>query len=161
MNQTNKAAAGISTSKVFIPITIGLLVVGWMFWREFDVKSFVNIDFTWTNIGFILLAGALIVFRDFWLVVRFRMMTNQELSWRQGFRVNTLKEFASTVMPTTIGGGGLIILFLNREGINAGRSTTIAMVNLFLDNLYLILGCLIIFLFIPFAHIFNSTTVVA
>ncbi len=160
MTDTSKPF-GIKIWRIFIPILIGLLVVGWMFWNEFDVESFIEVDFTWKSISFILLACFLVLFRDFWMVVRFRMMTNKEFTWTQGFRVNTLKEFASSVMPSTVGGGGLIILFLNREGINAGRSTTIAMVNLFLDNLFLIFGCLTIFLFIPFSEIFNNTTVVS
>ncbi|MDR1584585.1 MAG: flippase-like domain-containing protein [Prevotellaceae bacterium] len=161
MSKHSNKAFGIKTSQILIPVAIGFIVVGWMFWKEFDVESFADVSFTWRSAGFILLACFLVLFRDFWMVVRFRMMTNYELSWGQGFRINTLKEFASSIMPPTVGNGGLIILFLNREGFNAGKSTTIAMINLLLDNFFLIFSCIIVFLFFPFSEIFNNTNVLS
>lgn len=57
--------------------------------------------------------------RDGGLMWRFRFITDRELTWRQAFRVNMLCEFTSAVTPSAVGGSSLIVLFLNKEGINA------------------------------------------
>jgi uncharacterized protein (TIRG00374 family) len=89
------------------------------------------------------------------------MMTANQLSVNRALRVNILREFSTAVMPVAVGGGGLLIVFLNREGINAGRSATIAMMNLFLDDLFFILSCLTVFLLVSPGALFNHTSVIA
>jgi len=98
--------------------------------------------------------------RDFGMIWRFRLMTSKDLSWRQAFNINVLNEFTSAVTPSAVGGSSLIILFLNKEGITVGRSTAIMISNLFLDELFFILICPVIFLFVPLHELFNASSVI-
>lgn len=50
-------------SYVMIPIVIGLSVVGWLFWREFNPQLFSDIRFSWRIITYYLylIIGACII----------------------------------------------------------------------------------------------------
>lgn len=147
--------------QILLPVLIGLVVVIAMFIYEFDLNSLTGIEFTWKTVACIFLAFFLILFRDFWMSARFRIMTNNELSWRQAYKVNFLREFACAIMPPTIGGGAFAIVFLNKEGINGGRSMTITIINLFFDNLFYCLACPLMFLLVPMSELFNSNSVIS
>jgi len=146
--------------QVLIPILLGLIVIGWLFISEFDPAVFVSFKFNYVSILFIALALALMLMRDFGMMWRFRLLTNKDLSWKQSFHINVLSEFTSAVTPIAVGGSSLVVLFLIKEGINAGRSTTIMFVNLFLDELFFLVICPVVFLFIPLSQIFNSSSVI-
>jgi uncharacterized protein (TIRG00374 family) len=67
-----------------------------------------------------------------------------------------LSEFTSALTPTAVGGSSLVVIFLAKEGIETGRSATIMLINLLLDELYFIIICPVLFLLIPFREIFPS-----
>ena len=69
-----------------------------------------------------------------------------------------LCEFTSTITPTSVGGGALSMIFLNREGINWGRATTITMITLFLDELFFVITCPIVILLFSDDALFGFTT---
>lgn len=151
----------IKAYHVFIPVAFGLLVVGWMFYREFDANIFSKVEFTLTTFCFIGLSVLFMLGRDFGLIWRFRLMTEKSLTWKQAFNVNMLCEFTSAVTPSAVGGSSLIVLFLNKEGINAGRGSAIMMSTLFLDELFFVLACPVVFIFVPFNRLFSSETTLA
>ena len=155
-----KGSNPFTLTQILIPVLIGIVVIGWLFLSEFDPKSFKGISFNLTSFGFILLAFVFMMGRDFGMIWRFRLMTSKDLSWRQAFNINVLNEFTSAVTPSAVGGSSLIILFLNKEGITVGRSTAIMISNLFLDELFFILICPVIFLFVPLHELFNASSVI-
>ena len=155
-----KGSNPFTLTQILIPVLIGIVVIGWLFLSEFDPKSFKGISFNLTSLGFILLAFVFMMGRDFGMIWRFRLMTSKDLSWRQAFNINVLNEFTSAVTPSAVGGSSLIILFLNKEGITVGRSTAIMISNLFLDELFFILICPVIFLFVPLHELFNASSVI-
>jgi len=161
MTETLKKGSNPFTlTQILIPVLIGIVVIGWLFLSEFDPKSFKGISFNLTSFGFVLLAFVFMMGRDFGMIWRFRLMTSKDLSWRQAFNINVLNEFTSAVTPSAVGGSSLIILFLNKEGITVGRSTAIMISNLFLDELFFIFICPVIFLFVPLHELFNASSVI-
>ena len=158
--KSKNATKPFKTYQVLIPILLGLFVIGWLFLDEFDPAVFSSFDFNYASVLFILLAFLLMSMRDFGMMWRFRLLTEKDLSWRQAFHINVLSEFTSAVTPAAVGGSSLVVIFLVKEGINAGRSTTIMFVNLFLDELFFLIVCPIVFLFIPLNQLFNSSSVI-
>lgn len=148
-------------SYVIIPVVIGFSVVGWLFWREFNPQLFSDIHFTWNLLAGVLLAFLFMSGRDAGLIMRFRLLSDRSLTWRQCFNVNMLCEFTSAVTPSSVGGSSLIVLFLNKEGINAGKSTALMITCLLLDELFLVLSCPIILLLFPFGELFGDISVVS
>jgi len=157
---SKKVSKPFKTYQVLIPISLGLVVIGWLFLSEFNPNVFFTFDFTIVSAMFILLAFLLMLMRDFGMMWRFRLLTDNDLTWRQAFHINVLSEFTTAVTPPAVGGSSLVVIFLIKEGINAGRSTTIMFVNLFLDELFFLTVCPFIFLFIPLKELFNSSSVI-
>ncbi len=147
-------------SKIMIPIGLGIVVIAWLFIREFDLKSFRNVHFTYSSIAYLFLAFLLIFGRDFGMMWRFRTMTDWDLSWKQAFNIQILNEFTSAITPAAVGGSAMVVFYLSKEGINAGRGTAIMIANLFLDELYFIIICPILFLLVPMGELFNATSVI-
>lgn len=144
------------TSYIFLPILIGLTVVAWLFYKDFDPDLFSGLHFSKRMAGGIFLGFLFIFGRDLGLMARFRLLSDRVLSWRQAFHVNALCEFTSAVTPSAVGGGSLIVLFLNKEGINAGKSTTLMITCLFLDELFFVLACPVALLLFSFDDLFGQ-----
>jgi uncharacterized protein (TIRG00374 family) len=129
----------ISPYKIIYPILIGLAVVSYMLYKEFDINAFQQMAFTWNSVWWLLVAALCMFVRDLGYIIRIRVLSNDKLSWLQATRIIFLWEFTSAVTPSAIGGTSIAILFVNKEGIKVGRSSAIVMATSFLDELYFIL----------------------
>lgn len=144
--------------KILLPVIIGVSVVAWMFYNDAskhnisDLLSVIN--FTPYVVGCLVLAWLFMVGRDFGLSWRFRLLTDKELKWKQAIRVNFLCEFTSAVTPSTVGGSSFGMIYLNREGIEIGRATTLMFTTLFLDELYLVVMAPLFVLLTPAGELF-------
>jgi uncharacterized protein (TIRG00374 family) len=147
--------------RVLLPVLLGLAVVIWLFLDEFDAAVFSTFRFTFASVAFITAAFLLMLLRDAMLMWRFRLLADKLISWKQAFVVNILSEFTSTVTPTAIGGSGLVVFFLAKEGVEAGRSASIMLVNLLLDELFFVAACPLLFLFFPFGDLFPPSVATA
>ncbi len=157
MDDTKKI---ISTWKVILPVLIGVGVVVAMFLH--DARS-ENLRQVWDSlhfdpftIGCVLLGFVCMFGRDFGLSWRFRALTDRQLRWSQAFKVDFLCEFTSCVTPSAVGGSSLGMVFLNSQGIEFGRATTLMMTTLLLDELFFVVFCPIIALLTPAGELFHS-----
>lgn len=141
-------------SKILLPVLIGLGVVVYMFAREFQVESIENLSFTQYSVFWLLVSIILIALRDFGYIVRIKILSERDLTWRQCFQIIMLWEFTSAVTPSAIGGTGLAVIYLNKEGIPLGRSTAIVMATSFLDELYFIIMFPLVLLFLDMDALF-------
>lgn len=149
-------SGGFSLLHLLLPVLIGVGVVGCMFANEFDVNSIRNLEFNAFSLFCLLAACMLMFLRDYGMIKRFQLLTDNQLQINQALHIHILSEFTSAITPAAVGGSSLVVLFLKKEGINAGRSTTIMFVNLFLDELYFLIVCPLVFIFIPFQQLFSS-----
>ncbi len=145
----------ISTSRVIYPVIIGLGVVGYMFYREFDPDAFSVIDFTWYSALFLIAALGMMAIRDIGYMIRIRILTSNDLSWRQAFKIIMLWEFTSAITPSSIGGTSVAILFVNKENITLGRSSAVVMATSFLDELYFLIMFPLLFLVVSGDQLFT------
>lgn len=139
---------------IAIPIVLGLSVIGYLFWKEFDPSLFETLRPTarmWTGI---LLAVFFMLCQNFALTQRFKVLVGHKLSWKQAFRVNMLCEFTSAATPSAVGGSSLIAVYLHQEGLSGGEGTSIMIANLFLDELFLSLACILVLLLVPTGILF-------
>lgn len=149
-----------SVWKVILPIAIGLTVVILMFVHESRKENlgavWAEIHFTWRTwlcicLGFLFMWG-----RDFGLTWRFRALTDRQLSWGKAYKVDFLCEFTSCITPSAVGGSSMGMVFLNSQGIEFGRATTLMMTTLFLDELFFVLSCPLVVALTPGEYIFAS-----
>lgn len=146
--------------KIFLPVLIGLAVVVGMFWHESHKGDFIKvwheIHFTWRTWLCLLLGFMFMWGRDFGLTWRFRALTNKDLSWGKAFKVDFLCEFTSCITPSAVGGSSMGMVFLNSQGIEFGRATTLMMTTLFLDELFFVISCPLVVCLTPARYIFSS-----
>lgn len=157
---TTQSSRLFSCWKVIIPVLIGISVVVIMFIhdaRKEDLgQVWEGIRFTPHLILFICVAWMFMIGRDFGLSWRFRALTDKQLRWAQAFKVDILCEFTSCVTPSAVGGSSMGMVFLNSQGIEFGRATTLMITTLFLDELFFVLACPLVLLFSPVNEIFAS-----
>ncbi len=137
--ETSKLLHSVRPSRVIYPILIGLAFIVYMLVKEVDINTFSLIDFTWLSVIWLVIAILLMAVRDFGYMVRLRLLSENDFSWKQAFRIIMLWEFTSAVTPSAIGGTSVAILYLNKEGLSIGRSSAVVMATSFLDELYFIL----------------------
>lgn len=117
-------------------------------------SAFSQISWTWkVGLG-LFLAAIFMVGRDFFYMVRIRVLTHKQLNWKQAFYVILLWEFASALSPGIVGGAAVAMFILRKEGIALGRSTAIVVITAFLDNLFYLLLIPIVFLLVENSQLF-------
>ncbi len=141
--------------KIMLPVAIGIGVAVWLFRREFDASVWESIHFDARVVGCVALAWCFMIGRDFGLSWRFRTLTDRQLTWWQAIRVNMLCEFTSCVTPSAVGGSAFGMIYLNREGVEFGRATTLMMTTLFLDELFFVVSLPLVMLFVPYGELFG------
>ena len=146
--ENQKLTKKISPYKIIYPIIIGLAVVSYMLYKEFDPKAFDMITFTWNTVFWLFVAVLCMAIRDFGYVIRIKILSGGKLNWIQSIRIIFLWEFTSAVTPSAIGGTSLAILFVHKEGIGVGKSSAMVMATSFLDELYFIIMFPLILLFV-------------
>lgn len=118
------------------------------------IEQWNQLHFTFHTLLFLFLAMVMMVIRDFGYMLRIRSLTDNELSWKQSFRVIMIWEFASAVTPSIVGGAPIAMFILKKEGINLGRSTAIVLVTTFLDELFYVLLVPIVLILIGTSSLF-------
>jgi hypothetical protein len=143
--------------RIIIPVIIGLAIIVWLLLKDINVAVLNEISFTWKSAFWLFIAFFLVALRTYFYIVRIRILTNNDLSWRQAFNVIILWEFSSAITPSTVGGTALAVIFLHKEGINTGRSTAVTLVTSFLDELYFVIMLPLLILLIGGKTIFITS----
>lgn len=156
--ESTKSPLGkIRISNAIYPILIGLGVVGYMFWKDFDKEVFTGISFTWYTVFWLFMAVLFMFGRDIGYIIRIRILSNNQLSWYQAFRVIMLWEFTSAITPSAVGGTSVAIIYVHKEGISVGRSSAIVMLTSFLDELYFIVMFPLLILLVGPEKLFDAS----
>ena len=142
-------------NRIVLPVLIGIGVVFFMFYREYEPGAFSIINFTWASAAFLLIAFLLMIFRDVGYIIRLKILSGDKLSWYKSFRIIMLWEFTSAITPSAIGGTSLAILYVNKEGLSLGKSSAVVMATSFLDELYFIILFPLLLLFLNPADLFT------
>ncbi len=152
--------SSFSLWKILLPVLIGVAVVAWLFYKDAKQQNISEIwstlRFTPHLIGCLALSWLFMIGRDLGLVWRFRALTDKDLSWKQALKVSLLCEFTSCVTPSAVGGSSMGMVFMNTEGIEFGRATTLMFTTLFLDELFFVVSCPIIVLLTPIHELFGG-----
>ena len=152
-----KTIGKIKLRRAIYPVIIGLAVVGWLFYRDFDPAVFDNIHFSWATVFWLFMAVLFMFGRDFGYMIRIRVLSNNQLSWRQAFRVIMLWEFTSAITPSAVGGTSVALLYVHKEGLSVGRSSAIVLLTSFLDELYFIIMFPLMMLIVGAGNLFDIT----
>lgn len=107
-----------------------------------------TVNWTWYSTLWIFMALLFTAFRDLGYIFRIRLLTDYRLNWRNSFDVIMLWEFSSALTPSVVGGSGIAIFIMGKEGIPLGRSTAVVMMTAMLDELFYIITVPVIMLLV-------------
>lgn len=144
--------------KAVVPALIGVAVVLWLFSRDFNPEAWNLLRLDSRTLTALALAIVFVIGRDFGLTWRFRTITDGALSWRRALRVDIMCAFTSAITPSVVGGSALAAFYLNREGVSVGKATTLTLTTLFLDELFFVVFCPLLFLIIPAQDLFGGAS---
>lgn len=134
-----KLVSKLKPSKIILPVLLGLAVVGWFISKDINSEVLSKLIFTWKSVLWLLVAWLCMICRDLGYMIRIRILSDKDLTWRQAFRVIMLWEFTSAITPSTVGGTAVAVVFLHKEGMTVGRSTAVVLATSFLDELYFVI----------------------
>ncbi len=144
----------LSPVRIIAATVLGIFVVTWLMYRNFDAEAFYRIEWSWFSTVCITIALLMMGFRDLAYIVRIRILTDGKLSWKQSFYVIMLWEFASSITPSVVGGAAVAMFIINKEGINLGRSTAVVMTSAMLDEIFYITMVPLVIMWIGVAQLF-------
>lgn len=133
-------------------------VVVYMFMREFNFSDLKQISITGHTIFWIFIAFCFMLGRDIGFTIRYRYLTEKQLSWKQCIKVTLLAEFGTAITPSSVGGSSMAVIFLTKENIPVGRSTAMVFVTLLLDELFFVVTFPLLLFFIPFHTLFMENS---
>ncbi|MEG2759165.1 MAG: lysylphosphatidylglycerol synthase transmembrane domain-containing protein [Rikenellaceae bacterium] len=133
-----KHLSKIKLSNITYPILIGLGVVGYMVYQDFDREALSVLTFSFHTVVWIIIALLFMVGRDVGYIIRIKILSGREMSWYEAFRVIMLWEFTSAITPSAVGGTSFAIKYFHKAGISVGRSSAIVLLTSFFDELFFI-----------------------
>ena len=125
--------------RIAIPIVIGIAVAGYLLYDSWNAEAFASIDWNLFTYAMLFVGFVMVACRDIGYMIRLRILTDNKISWRNAFDVIMLWEFSSAITPSVVGGSGIAIFIINKEGLTVGRSTAVVMTTAFLDELFYVL----------------------
>jgi uncharacterized protein (TIRG00374 family) len=143
--------------RIIIPIIIGIAVVAWLMIKEIDSAALSNLKFTWKSVFWLGVAWCCMIGRDLGYIIRIRILSEKDLNWLKAFRIIMLWEFTSAITPSTVGGTAVAVVYVHKEGISVGRSTSIVLATSFLDELYFVIMFPLILLFVGSDILFTTS----
>ena len=143
-----------SLKKVLIPVLLGLAGTTYLLVSSFDLSAFEQISWGYGTTFWLLIAILMVALRDFGYMVRIRILTDNYFSWRRSFDVIMLWEFASAITPSVVGGSGVALYILSKEGLSVGKSTSVVLVTALLDELFYIIMVPIVFMLVGVSELF-------
>lgn len=136
----------IRSSRILVPIFLGLLAVGYLFWKNFDFHEFAQIQWTTHTYTWILVAVVLSVCWHLSYAYRLWVLTEGDFSWWKSIELIFIWEFSSAVSPTSLGGSAVALFALAQERLSAARTVTIVLYTVVLDSFFLLFTLPVLFL---------------
>ena len=116
-----------------------------------------KIDWGGRALFFLGLAILCVFIRVLAYVARLKILSDGDFDWRQCRDIVLLWEFASALTPSVVGGSAVAVFFLNREGMNLGKSTAIVMVTAMMDEIFYVTMIPIVLLTLGAASLFPES----
>lgn len=148
----------IRPQNIVLPVIIGLMIVAYLIKREFSGDSFTELAFSSKSFVFLGIALCCMIFRDLGYMIRIRILTENDLTWKKAFRVIMLWEFTSAISPSTIGGTAVAVVFIHKEGLKVGRASSVVLLTSFLDELYFVIMFPVLLVLISGEKLFMQDT---
>ena len=140
-----EALRSIRMSRIILPVLIGIGVVGYLLWKQFDPAEFRRIEWTSHAFFWIGVAVLILIIRHLAYATRLRILTEGEFTWKKCIELIFIWEFSSAVSPTSLGGSAVAFFVLAQEKLSTAKTATIVLYTVVLDTAFFVLTLPIMF----------------
>jgi glycosyltransferase 2 family protein len=137
----------VNNMKIVIPILLGLMVVGYLMWKQVDFDEIKKIHWHFSVFMWLGLAVFIYVLRHLVLSWRLMLFSENQFSLKKAVEIIFMWEFASAVSPTSFGGTALATYVLAQERMKSSKSITIVLYSVVVDTAFLLLAVILLFIF--------------
>jgi uncharacterized protein (TIRG00374 family) len=121
--ESQKFVRSMRLSRMVLPIILGLVAVGYLFYRQFDIQRFREIEWTGHAFAWIGLAFLLLLLRHVFYALRLKILTGGNyFTFRKCLELIVIWEFSGALTPTSKGGPFVMMFVLAQEKVPAGRT---------------------------------------
>lgn len=139
-SKEQKVLENIRVQKIILPILIGVGVVFYLMWRQFDADEFNKINWNFHVLIWVGMAIFMYVLRHLFYAWRLRIWTEKQFSWNKSIELIFIWEFATSVSPTSIGGAAVALVLLAQEKISGSKTVSIVLYSVVVDTLFLFIS---------------------
>lgn len=136
--QQQEVLKSIRTSRIILPVLIGIGVVGYLLWNQFDPEEFGKISWTRHTLFWIVLSVILLIIRHIAYATRLRILSEGAFSWKKCVELIFIWEFSSAVSPTSLGGSAVAFFVLAQEKLSTAKTATIVLYTIVLDTIFFV-----------------------
>ena len=147
-----KALRSVRLSRVVLPILIGVGVVAFLFYRQWDEVSFASLSWSKAIVVTLIVAILFLIARISFYAARLQLLSDHSFTFIKCIQLIFIWEFSSAVSPTNVGGSAVALFVISQEKIGAARTATIVIYTIVLDTLFFLL-CVPLWLIIFGSHI--------
>jgi len=133
----------LSLTKIILPVFLGLFVILYLVFKNFDVEEFSKIEWNqklWTYLG---LAVLVYILRHLFYAYRLKILSDNQFTFKHAIELVVIWEFASAISPTSIGGSAVAVFFLSQEKISAAKAVSIVLYTVIIDTIFFLLSLVI------------------
>lgn len=128
----------IRMSRIVLPVILGVAVVIYLFYRQFEFDEFNKIEWEPTAWIWLLFAVACLVIRHLAYSLRLRILAQGAFSWRKCIELIFIWEFSSAVSPTSVGGSAVALFVISQEKLGTAKTAAIVLFTVVLDTIFFI-----------------------
>ncbi len=141
-----KAVQSIKISRAIWPVLIGVGVVAYLFWKQFDINEFRKIS--WSTGAFISIgiAFGIMGLKHLSYATRLYILSEKQFSFLKCIQLIFIWEFSSAIAPTAVGGSAVALFALAQEKLSTGKTTVIVIYTAILDSYFFVITLPILFL---------------
>jgi len=136
----------LNMSKIIAPVVIGILVIIYMVFRQFDWEEFQLIKWNHRLWIYLLIAVFIYVLRHLFYSLRLQVLSDGAFSFKHSVELVCIWEFASAISPTSIGGSAVAVFFLSQEKISAAKAVSIVLYTVIIDTLFFLISLIVLYM---------------
>ncbi len=146
-NQQAQVHNDLNLNKVIYPILLGLGVVFYLVYRQFNLEDFLSIKWNLYTLAFLLIAILLYVIRHLVMSWRLKLLSGGFFDWKKSIELIFIWEFASAVSPTSLGGSAVALFLLAQEKLSGAKTVAVVLYSVIIDTFFFLVTIPLLYFF--------------
>ncbi len=138
----------IKLSKAILPVLLGVVVVLYLLWQQFEPEEFAKISWTFHTLIWICISIGFVIIKHLAYAYRLFIVAEKQFSFLKCIQLIFIWEFSSAISPTAVGGSAVAFFVLSQEKLSMAKTATIVLYTVVLDTLFFIISVPILYILI-------------